>query len=57
MDLEHKLTVAKEELEKTALDKVNNSERYVAVVGSTYCKIIFSSTVLYFSRTLLGHNF
>lgn len=25
MDLEHKLTVAKEELEKTALDKVNNS--------------------------------
>lgn len=25
MDLEHKLTVAKEELEKTALDKVNNT--------------------------------
>lgn len=24
MDLEHKLTIAKEELEKTALDKVNN---------------------------------
>lgn len=23
MDLEHKLTIAKEELEKTALDKVN----------------------------------
>lgn len=25
MDLEHKLTVAKEELEKTALDKVSSS--------------------------------
>ena len=27
MDLEHKLTIAKEELEKTALDKVNNLEK------------------------------
>ena len=26
MDLEHKLTVAREELEKTALDKVNELE-------------------------------
>lgn len=29
MDLEHKLAVAKEELEKTALDKVSNREKLV----------------------------
>lgn len=29
MDLEHKLAVAKEELEKTALDKVSNRETLV----------------------------
>lgn len=28
MDLEHKLTIAKEELEKTALDKVNDIKKY-----------------------------
>lgn len=57
MDLEHKLTVAKEELEKTALDKVNNSEKKITN-GDTLQwweahKIIFSSTVPL--RYNLGH--
>lgn len=47
MDLEHKLTVAKEELEKTALDKVDNSR-------GNECFFLFNSAVMGSNLTILS---
>lgn len=38
MDLENKLAIAKEELEKTALDKVNDSEN---ITSELWCYFLF----------------
>lgn len=48
MDLEHKLAVAKEELEKTALDKVSNRE--------TLVYSWFSHISLFTELFILGHT-
>lgn len=47
MDLEHKLTIAKEELEKTALDKVNTREKVGVVTINSELFFFFFSCCKY----------
>lgn len=54
MDLEHKLTIAKEELEKTALDKVSKHNQWSMIfIWFSCCNCVPLATFLYLWVVLL----